>query len=93
MIGPVLSEYASDVDQRLRFAQELLSGVIAAGQASGVIRPDNPHVLAHLYMVLVNELVYLRVQPGMELSTESFHAIIDGALGTPRAAGKVAKRS
>ena len=80
IMGPALADHADDVDQRLAHAAKLLSGVIADGQKSGVLRSGNPHLLAHLYMVLVNEFVYLAAQPTNDFATEDLHHVVDGAL-------------
>ena len=85
IIGSTLADYASDVGQRLSHAQELLSSLVASGQENGSIRPGDPLVLAQLYMVLVNEFVYLRAETTTNFSTEAFHQIVDDAITPTRA--------
>ena len=85
--GPVLADYASDVDARFATAMDLLAGVVAAGQARGEIRTGNPQALAHFYSVLINEHIFLNAdatgRTDASLSPEEFHALVDGALRAP----------
>jgi AcrR family transcriptional regulator len=91
IIGPALAQYADDVDQRLGRAQDLLASVMTAGQSAGTIRAGDPLVLAQLYMVLVNEIVYLRAQPEIDYPIADFHDLVDGALRR-RSATRARKR-
>jgi AcrR family transcriptional regulator len=84
IVGPALEDYAAGVEERMDRAQRLLGGVVEAGQAQGSIRSGNAHAIAQLYMVLVNEFVYLRADTDLEYPDADFHALVDGALRGPR---------
>lgn len=79
--GPVLAEYASDVDACFAAAMDLLTGIVQRGQQAGEIRAGDAHSLAHLFSVLVNEYVLLHAahEPA-SLTADEFHALVDGAL-------------
>jgi len=88
--GPVLAGYAADVDARFSAVMDLLAEVVTDGQARGEIRTGDPHALAHLYSVLLNEQLFLELDAterggGAALSRDEFHAMVDGAL---RASGR-----
>ena len=81
IVGPSLSEFSSSpMEDRFSAAQKLLTEVVASGQSEGAIRPADPRAIAHLYMVLVNEYVYLNTDSSIGLAAREFHAIIDGVL-------------
>jgi AcrR family transcriptional regulator len=87
LTGPVLAEYADDVNKRFAASMTLLADVVQDGQETGDIRAGNPRSLAHMYSVLVNEFVLLDAAPdgsrlGALTSTE-FHGLVDGALRKP----------
>jgi len=83
--GP-LAEYGPEVDARFSVATDLLTGIVAAGQKRGEIRAGEARTLARLYMVLVNEYVYLSAEPtptgraNAGLPAKQFHDLVDGAL-------------
>ncbi len=61
----------------------VLAGLVRAGQRAGEIRVGDARALAHLYSVLVNEFVLLASSDDAvvgTLTSEQFHAFIDGAL-------------
>jgi TetR/AcrR family transcriptional regulator len=85
--GPVLAEFASDVDARFREAMTLLAGIVRDGQEIGQIRDGNERAIAHMYSVLVNEFILLDPSPDGEdigaLTSTQFHGLIDGAFRSP----------
>ncbi|MFN8026904.1 MAG: TetR family transcriptional regulator [Acidimicrobiia bacterium] len=85
--GPVLAGYAADVDERFTAVMDLLADVVTDGQARGEIRAGDAHALAHLYSVLVNEHIFLKLDPtdprATPLSRQEFHALVDSALRAP----------
>lgn len=82
--GPVLAEYAGDVDARFDAAMDILTGIVHRGQQVGEIRRGDARSLAHMYSVLVNEYVLLDAASGqpeaVTLAADEFHALVDGAL-------------
>jgi AcrR family transcriptional regulator len=85
IIGPALAAY-DETDSHLTNAMTLLAGIVADGQKSGAIRDGEPHAIAHLYSVLINEHVLLASQDesdGGTLTPRQFHALIDGMLRNP----------
>jgi AcrR family transcriptional regulator len=84
--GPTLAEFADDVTGRFDAAMNVLAELVRDGQAAGQIRDGDQHALAHLYSVLINEHIFLsadRSPTGRALTTEQFHALVDGALRIP----------
>jgi AcrR family transcriptional regulator len=79
ILGPVLDAFADDVYGRYGQAMELMTDLVREGQKSGEIRTGDPRAMAHLASVLTNEYVLA----DLPLSREEFHAVFDGALGTP----------
>jgi AcrR family transcriptional regulator len=83
--GP-LDKYAPEVDARFGVATDLLTGIVTAGQKRGEIRAGDARTLARLYMVLVNEYVYLSAESTSSghanagLSAKQFHDLVDDAL-------------
>ncbi len=83
-IGPALAGYADETNAGFAESQALLASIIVQGQAIGEIREADPRALAHLYSVLLNEYV-LFDEEGDEpspaaMTSEQFHAFVDGAL-------------
>jgi len=79
--GPVLAEYAGDVDARFAAAMDILTEIVRMGQAAGDIRRGDARTLAHMFAVLVNEYVLLDAATAdAQLSGDEFHALVDGAL-------------
>lgn len=82
--GPVLAEYAGDVDARFDAAMDILTGIVDRGQRVGEIRSGDARALAHMFSVLVNEYVLLDIASGSPeaptLAANEFHALVDGAL-------------
>ena len=78
--GPVLGEFAGDVQGRFAEAMSVLVSIIEAGQAAGEIRDGDAAALAHFFSVLCNEFVLL---PTDGLTAEQFHGLIDGAFRRP----------
>ena len=81
--GPTLAEFAGDVTGRFDTAMNVLAQLVHEGQIAGEIRDGDARALAHLYSVLINEHVFLsaaRASTAGALTTEQFHALIDGAL-------------
>jgi AcrR family transcriptional regulator len=88
IIGPALAEYADETNAGFAESQALLASIIERGQARNDLRAGDPLAIAHLYSVLVNEYV-LFDDAGDEpspatLTSEQFHALVDGALRHPR---------
>jgi len=84
--GPVLAEYASEVDARFDAAMDILTGIVRRGQQAGEIRRGDARALAHMFSVLVNEYVLLDAAPepaAASLTADEFHALVDGALRSP----------
>lgn len=85
--GPVLAEFADNVDARYLGVVRLLACIIQEGQRADQIRPGNERSIAHLFLVLLNEFVLLGVNADESnlgtLSAEQFHDFIDGALRNP----------
>ena len=88
IVGPILAEYSHNSENHFDEAMTTLAGIVRAGQLTADIRDGNPRTIAHLYSVLVNEHVLLGAGgtdgPG-PLTTEEFHAFVEGALLKPRA--------
>lgn len=84
-IPPVIAEYASDRVEDFTRSVELMTAVIADGQAEGVIREGAPSALLHFYMTLVYEHVFLAApdNPASALTLDQLHDLIDGALRRP----------
>ena len=84
--GPVLAEYASEVDARFEAAMDILTGIVYRGQQAGEIRRGDARALAHMFSVLVNEYILLDAASGgpgtLPLAAAEFHALVDGALRT-----------
>jgi len=81
--GSTLAEFAGDVTGRFDIAMNVLAQLVHEGQIVGEIRDGTPRALAHLYSVLINEHVFLSAAGATTagaLTTEQFHALIDGAL-------------
>jgi AcrR family transcriptional regulator len=87
IVGPALAQYTGSVDGHFNEAMNLISAVVAEGQASGELRDGSPGAIAHLYSVLINEHVLLAVEGQTNdtgwLTPEQFHGLIDGALRRP----------
>lgn len=85
--GPVLAEFADEVDGRYFEILKSLASIVKDGQAAGRIRKGNERSIAHLYSVMVNEFVLLStssVEANVgTLTTEEFHEFVDGALRSP----------
>jgi AcrR family transcriptional regulator len=82
--GPVLAEFADDVDARYFEVLQHIAHIIHVGQTTGQIRDGNERSLAHLFLVLLNEFALIG-DPSDEsnvgtLTAEQFHGFIDGAL-------------
>ena len=86
--GPVLAEYAGEVDARFDAAMSILAGIVHRGQQVGEIRRGDAHSLAHMFSVLVNEYILLDAASGgpgtLPLAAAEFHALVDGALRRDR---------
>jgi AcrR family transcriptional regulator len=89
--GPVLAEFADNVDARYLEVVLHLARVVQEGQASGQLRAGNDRSLAHLFLVLLNEFVLFGVNSDESnlgtLSPGQFHDFIDGALRNPSWSG------
>jgi len=87
MLAAVIAEYAGGrVDL---FAQSLIlmTSIVEEGQRVGEIRDGSAGALIRLYMVLVNEHVFLSATDDHligALTPEQFHGLIDGALRRQR---------
>ncbi len=85
--GPVLAEFADNVDARYLEVVLHIARIIQEGQAAGQIRPGNDRSIAHLFLVLLNEFVLFGVNSDESnlgtLTAEQFHGFIDGALRSP----------
>ena len=84
--GPTLAEFAGDVTGRFDTAMSALAQLVREGQITGEIRGGNERALVHLYSVLINEHVFLSAADSARtgtLTTEQFHALVDGALRNP----------
>ena len=85
--GPVLAEFADNVDARYLEVVLHIARIIKDGQACHQIRPGNDRSLAHLFLVLLNEFALLGVNSDESnlgtLTAEQFKGFIDGALRSP----------
>jgi AcrR family transcriptional regulator len=94
--GPVLAEYAGDVNERFVAIMTTIAAIVQDGQAIGEIRTGDAAALAHMYSVLLNEFVLLEANADEAntgtLTAEEFHALVDGALRTPDAGKQKARR-
>jgi AcrR family transcriptional regulator len=85
--GPVLAEFADNVDARYLEVVLLVARIIHEGQAGDQIRPGNDRSVAHLFLVLLNEFVLFGVNSDESnlgiLTAGQFHDFIDGALRSP----------
>lgn len=85
--GPVLAEFADNVDARYLEVVLRMARIIQEGQAASQIRPGNDRSIAHLFLVLLNEFVLLGVNSDESnlgiLTADQFHGFIDGALRSP----------
>jgi AcrR family transcriptional regulator len=81
--GPVLAEFATDVDSRFREAMEVIARVVRDGQQVSEIRAGDPRALAHMFSVLVNEYVLLASSDSATagtLTAVEFRDLVDAAL-------------
>jgi AcrR family transcriptional regulator len=82
--GPVLAEFADNVDARYFEVLQHIAHIIHVGQTTGQIRDGNERSLAHLFLVLLNEFALIgdaSDEPNMgTLTADQFHGFIDGAL-------------
>jgi AcrR family transcriptional regulator len=89
--GPVLAEFADNVDARYLQVVVHIARIVQEGQAIGQIQQGNERSLAHLFLVLLNEFVLLgehSVESNVgTLTAEQFHKFIDGALRNPSWSG------
>jgi AcrR family transcriptional regulator len=89
--GPVLAEFADNVDARYLEVVLHLARVVRQGQAVGQIRPGNDRSIAHLFLVLLNEFVLFGVNSDESnlgtLTAGQFHDFIDGAFRDPSWSG------
>jgi AcrR family transcriptional regulator len=78
----VVVQYAGDRVEEFTRSVALLRGIVEDGQAAGEIRPGAPSALLHFYMTLVFEHVFLAAPdaPGVSLTRDEFHGLVDGAL-------------
>jgi AcrR family transcriptional regulator len=87
VIGPVLAEYATGVSGRFVEAMTILASMVRDGQDAGEIRAGSPAALAHMYAVLLNEYVLVAAESADAdidtLTSDEFHALLDGALRKP----------
>lgn len=85
--GPVLAEFADNVDARYLEVVLHIARIVREGQAADQIRPGNDRSIAHLFLVLLNEFVLFGVNSDESnlgtLTAEQFHTFIDGALRNP----------
>jgi hypothetical protein len=89
IVGPTLGAYAGSADGDFVTAMNLIADVVSEGQQEGELRDGDPHAIAHLYSVLINEYVLLNTETEMSggtLTSEQFHSLIDGALRRPTTA-------
>jgi AcrR family transcriptional regulator len=82
--GPVLAEFADNVDARYFEVLQHIAHIIHVGQTTGQIRDGSERSLAHLFLVLLNEFALIG-DPSDEpnvgtLTADQFHGFIDGAL-------------
>jgi hypothetical protein len=84
--GSAFAEFGGDGDLYFTEAMNVLARIVELGQEDGEIREGNPHSIAHLYSVLLNEHVLL-VASGESNSNPlrplQFHGLIDGAFRSP----------
>jgi TetR/AcrR family transcriptional regulator len=82
--GPVLAEFAAEVDDRYLEIMANLARIVKDGQAVGQVRDGDERSIAHLYSVLINEFVLLDSTPVESnvgiLTSAQFHELVDGAL-------------
>jgi AcrR family transcriptional regulator len=86
IIGSAFAEFATDGEGYFAEAMNLLARVVEKGQEVGEIRQGNALAVAHLFSVLVNEHILLTASGDSNvtpLTTEQFHGLIDGMLGSP----------
>lgn len=85
--GPVLAEFADNVDARYLEVVLHIARIVQEGQAAEQIRPGNDRSIAHLFLVLLNEFVLFGVNSDESnlgvLTAQQFHDFIDGALRNP----------
>ncbi len=85
-VGPSLTKYVPYQEATFEKILALIVSVVEAGQQAGEIREGDPTTLVRLYMVLVNEHVYLAAADNLEtkgLTPEQFHSLIEGAMRRP----------
>jgi AcrR family transcriptional regulator len=86
LAGPLESEPSEVRPACFTSITSTLAGVIAEGQASGLVRDGDARSLAHLYSVLVNEFVLSTVNSTVPaLTNDQFHGLLDGAFRAPGA--------
>jgi AcrR family transcriptional regulator len=85
--GPVLAEFADNVDARYLEVVLHIARIVEEGQAADQIRSGNDRSIAHLFLVLLNEFALLGVNSDESnlgtLTAEQFHGFIDGAIRNP----------
>ena len=85
--GPVLAEFADNVDARYLGVVLHLARIVQEGQEADQIRPGNDRSIAHLFLVLLNEFALFGVNSDESnlgtLTAQQFHDFIDGALRNP----------
>jgi AcrR family transcriptional regulator len=86
IVGPAHAEFEGDAGGDFMKAMTLLAGIVGDGQQAGEIRDGDAFAIAHLYSVLINEHILLAANGESTLGTltsQQFHALIDGALRKP----------
>jgi AcrR family transcriptional regulator len=85
--GPVLAEFADNVDARYLEVVLLIALIVREGQAAGQFRSGNDRSIAHLFLVLLNEFALLGVNSDESnlgtLTADQFYGFIDGAIRNP----------